>query len=214
MANHVNSVIEFHKINDAAKARLIEMMGRCREQDYGRKWFADMFVEGDLKYEDVEQYSWTTQHIGPKWCYIEEFDEDTLMIITESAWSAPEEGVTKLVVDYLNEFDDKIVWSIKYEDEMPNFIGAYVYENAECVDGAEDDDEDIRYMMFYRYPHLKEHWDEENDEWQCNEDGDMTEEAESAEDEFRDQLFDWICERQDDLINGALKSLEEEPAQD
>ena len=196
MANHVNSVIEFHKINDAAKAKLVEMYGRTREQEYGSRWFGDMFVEGDLTYEDVEQYSWKTEHIGPKWCYIEEFDEVTGLIITESAWSAPEEGVLKLVKE-LNKLDDNIVWSIKYEDEMPNFIGAYVYENDEVVDGAEDDDDDIRYMMFYRYPHLKEQWDEDEDYWKTDEDGDLTEEAEAAQDEYRDILFEWISDRQD-----------------
>lgn len=209
MANHVNSVIEFHKINDEAKAKLIEMVGHCREMDYGRRWFGDLFVEGELKYEDVEQYSWTTEHIGPKWCYIEEFDEDSLLMITESAWSAPEQGVMKLVEE-LNKYDDKIVWSIKYEDEMPNFIGAYLYENDDCIDGAEDDDEDIRYMMFYRYPHLKEQWDEDADEWKTDEDGDLTEEAESAEEEFRDMLYEWISDRQQELISDALQCLEED----
>lgn len=212
MANHVNSVIEFHKINEAASKKLVEMVGRCREMDYGRRWFADIFVEGELTFDDVEKYQWTTEHVGPKWCYIEEFDEDSLMMITESAWSPPEQGVMKLVEE-LNKLDEKIVWSIKYEDEMPNFIGAYVYENDDVIDGAEDDDEEIRDMMFYRYPNLKEHWDEENDEWQCNEDGEMTDEAYEAEEEYRDTLYEWISERQDDLVYGTLKDMDE-PAQD
>ena len=208
MANHVSSYIEFHEINDAAKAKLIEMVGRCREMDYGRRWFADIFVEGDLTYEDVEQYSWTTENIGPKWCYIEEFDEDSLTIMTESAWSAPEEGMGMLV-EKLNEFDDKIVWSIKYEDEMPNFIGAYVYENDDCIDGAEDDDEDIRFMMFAWLPHLKEQWDEELEEWKTDEEGNLTEESEAAEDEYRDMLYEWISNRQDELVTDGLESLKE-----
>jgi hypothetical protein len=211
MANHVNSYIEFHKINNEAKAKLVEMVGRCREQEYGRKWFGDIFVEGDLKYEDVEQYSWTTEHIGPKWCYIEDYelDVETPYIVTESAWSAPVEGVARLVVDYLNKYDDKIVWSIKYEDEMPNFIGAYVYENDECLDGTEDDEDEIRYMMFAWLPHLKEQWNEDEDYWKTDEDGDITEEAEKAEDEYREMLFEWISERQEELINDGLQCLED-----
>jgi hypothetical protein len=209
MANHVSSYVEFHKINDAAKAKLVEMFGRGREMDYGRKWFSDMFVEGDLTYEDVEQYSWTTENIGPKWCYIEEFDADAVTFITESAWSAPEDGFA-LLVQKLNEFDDNIVWSIKYEDEMPNFIGAYLFVNDDCIDGAEDDDEDIRFSMFAWQPHLKEQWDEDNDEWKTDEDGNLTEEAEQAEDEYREMLYEWISDRQHELVSDALESLEEE----
>lgn len=206
MANHVLAITEFHKINDAAKAKLIEMVGRCREMDYGRRWFGDIFVEGDLTYEDVEQYSWTTEHIGPKWCYIEDFDEDSLSISTESAWSAPEEGMAKLVEE-LNKVDNHIIWSMRYEDEMPNFIGAYVYENDECYDGAEDDDEDIRNMIFHSYPELKEQWDEEEEYWKTDEDGELTEEAEAAQEEYTELLYEWISTRQDELIHDALDYL-------
>ena len=129
-------------------------------------------------------------------------------MITESAWSAPEDGAMK-IVEELNKIDEKIVWSIKYEDEMPNFIGAYVYENDDVIDGAEDDDEDIRYMMFYKHPELKEHWDEDNDEWKCDEEGDLTEGAEEAEQTFGELLYDWINDRQDELIRGTLKDMEE-----
>lgn len=208
MANHVRSVIEFHKINDEAKAKLVELVSRCREQEYNNLWFGDMFVEGELTHEDVEQYSWTTENLGTKWCYIEEFDEDSLMMITNSAWSSPELGVINLVKE-LNKLDDKIVWSIKYEDEMPNFIGAYVFVNDEVVDGAEDDSEEIREGIFALYPNLQEHWDEEEDYWKSNEDGDLTEESEEAYDEYGDVLFDWISERQDELVNSALSYLDE-----
>lgn len=200
MANHVYSVIDFHVINDEAKARLIEMYNRCEEQDYGRRWFADMFVAGDITYDDVKQYSWTTENIGPKWCYIEEFDQDDMTIRTESAWSPPESGVMKLVKE-LNKLDDKIVWSMRYEDEMPNFIGAYVYTNDEVEDGAEDDDEDIRNMIFHRYPEIAEGWDEDDECWRDDEVG------EAKEEEFREVLYEWICERQDEIIDDTVSFL-------
>lgn len=209
MANHVHTVIEFHKINDEAKAKLISMAGRCREGEYGRKWFGDLFVNEDLTYEMVEQYSWTTENIGPKWCYIEEFDEDTLMMITNSAWSAPEDGVGKLV-EILNTYDDNIVWSIKYEDEMPNFIGAYVYLNDDCIDGAQDEIDEIIDTIFEEHPNLKEHWDEDEEYWKCDEDGDMTDEASEAEDEFREIQYEWISNRLDSLVSETLEQMEEE----
>ena len=209
MANHVHTVIEFHKINDEAKAKLISMVGRCREGEYGRKWFGDLFVNEDLTYEMVEQYSWTTENIGPKWCYIEEFDEDALMMITNSAWSAPEDGVGKLV-EILNTYDDNIVWSIKYEDEMPNFIGAYVYLNDDCIDGAQDEIDEIIDAIFEEHPNLKEHWDEDEEYWKCDEDGDMTDEASEAEDEFREIQYEWISNRLDSLVSETLEQMEEE----
>jgi hypothetical protein len=209
MANHVHSVIEFHKINDEAKAKLVSMYGRCREGEYGRKWFGDLFVNEDLTYDMVEQYSWTTENIGPKWCYIEEFDEESLMMVTNSAWSAPEDGVGKLV-EILNVHDDDIVWSIKYEDEMPNFIGAYVYRNDDCIDGAEDDSEEIYEMIMQEHEHLREHWDEEEDYWKCDEDGNMTDEAESAQEEFQEIQYEWISDRLDSLVSEALEQIEEE----
>jgi hypothetical protein len=51
---------------------------------------------------------------------------------------------------------------------------------------------------------LKEHWDEENDEWQCDEDGELTEEASNAEDEYRDVMYEVINDMQDTGIENAI----------
>lgn len=211
MANNVSSYIEFVEINDAAKAKLQEMFGRCREQDYGRRWFADMFVEGDLSYEDVEQYSWTTEHIGPKWCYIEDYDVEgeTPYFMTDSAWAQPEQGLVKLLEE-LEKLDSKLVTTISYEDEMPNFIGWSVYEGSEMFDGREDDYDEIQEFMFDKHPNLKEHWDEDSEDWATDEEtGDYTEGAEEAMDEFRDLLYEFISETNNEGIADALRMLQE-----
>ena len=206
MANHVTSYIEFLEINDSAKAKLQELGKRLRPRDYGQAWFADLFVEGDTSYEDVEQYSWTTEHIGPKWCHIEEYDfeAETPYMHTQSAWSPPEGGLVKLL-EVLEELDPNMITSIRYEDEMPNFIGWSVYRGSEMEDGCEDDDEEIREGIFYQNPHLKEHWDEENGEWATDEDGDMTEEAYEAEDEYRDIMYEYISNANDEGVEQAVK---------
>ena len=216
MANHVYSNIHIIPSNEVGMAKLNEIFQRAKDrpEDDGNLWFGYLFVdgkEGSPTAEEVTKYSWTTEHIGPKWCHIEDIDEmdEEIMFRTESAWSPPEMGLVK-ILEEIEAVDPKVRATITYEDEMPNFIGAYVYEGSELVDGAEDDDEEIRDMIFYRYPNLKEHWDEDNDEWQCDEDGDMTEEAYAAEEEFRDTLYEWIAERQDEIIDETLKYLDEQ----
>jgi hypothetical protein len=208
MANHVTSYIEFIEINDEAKAKLVELSKRLRPMNYGQSWFADLFVEGELNYEDVEQYAWTTEHIGPKWCHIDDYDfeGETPFMSTQSAWSPPIDGLTKLL-EVLEELDPKLVTSIRYEDEMPNFIGWNIFVGSEIEDGCEDDDEDIRNYMFNKYPNLKEQWDFDNEDWMCDEDGDYTPEAEEAEEEYRDLLYQEISEMNDEGVEGALESI-------
>lgn len=213
MANHVNSYICFEEINDEAKAKLAELFGRCQEMEYGRRWFADMFVEGDVSYDDVKQYSWTTEHIGPKWCYIEDSDvsveTDTPYLMTESAWSFPEQGLVKLL-EILKPLDENIVTSVSYEDEMPNFVGWQVYVGSELEDCCENDDEEIRDAIFEQNPHLREHWSEEDEDWMTDEEtGDYTEEAETAMDEFRDVLYEVINDMNSEGIADTVRFIRE-----
>jgi len=216
MANHVYSNIRIVPSNEAGMAKLKEIFQRAtdRPESDGRLWFGYLFVdgkEGSPTAEEVTQYSWTTEHIGPKWCHIEDIDEmdDEIMFRTESAWSPPEEGLGKLLEE-IEAVDPKVYASISYDDEMPNFVGWSVYRGSELEDGSEWDDHEIREEVFFLHPHLKEHWDEENDEWQCDEDGDMTEEAYAAEDEFRDVMYEVINDFQDNGIDEAIKYLTEQ----
>ena len=215
MANHVYSNIRIVPSNEAGMAKLKEIFQRAtdRPESDGRLWFGYLFVdgkEGSPTAEEVTQYSWTTEHIGPKWCHIEDIDEmdDEIMFRTESAWSPPENGLSKLLEE-IEAVDPKVYASISYDDEMPNFVGWSVYRGSELEDGSEWDDHEIREEVFFIHPHLKEHWDEDNDEWQCDEDGDMTEEAYAAEDEFRDVMFEVINDFQDSGIDEAMKYLTE-----
>lgn len=214
MANHVNYYVQFHQMNDAAKARWQEMSQNLIKEEYNTSfheyWFADLWAdgkEGSPTNEDVRQYSWTTEHIGPKWCYIQDFEEDYFN--GYSAWIAPEEGLVKLLEE-LKQLDPDIVTSIQYEDEMPNFVGWSVYKGSEMEDGCEWDEYEIREEIFWAYPNLKEHWDEENEEWKCDEDGNITEEADQAADEFRDIIYDVTNDMQSDGIAESVMHLTQE----
>jgi hypothetical protein len=198
MANHVNTYVRFYEINDEAKAKLQEMYSRVRE-DQNYKWFSDIFVdgaEGSPTYEETEQYSWTTENIGPKWCYFEDYDEDGFSCT--SAWSAPEQGLIKLL-EILEEYDPNMITTFQYEDEAPNFFGAYVYEGSELYDGREDDDEEIRELIEGLHPEITEHWDEENEEW-----------SDEGRDIWHDNIWSDIGDVQCEVIDGILESIKQD----
>jgi len=211
MANHVSYHVWFREINDAAKARWVEMTEHLKneEQSGYEYWFADLFVdgkEGSPTLDEVRQYSWTTDQIGPKWCYINDYDDDSFS--GYSAWSAPEMGLVK-ILEELEKFDPNIITSITYDDEMPNFVGWSVYKGSELEDGCEDEYEEIQEAVFNEHPHLKEHWDEDNDEWATDEDGNTTDAAYEAQDEFQEHLYDVINTMQEEGIDNTLKWLKE-----
>ena len=209
MANHVSYHVYFREINDAAKARWKEMTSNLEAENH-EYWFGDLWVdgkEGSPTKDEVRQYSWTTDVIGPKWCYIQDFDEDSFS--GYSAWSAPEEGLVK-ILEELEKFDPNIITSITYDDEMPNFVGWSVYKGSEMEDGCEDDDEEIRDAVFHAHPHLREQWDEDACEWATDEDGDQTDESYEAEDEYRDVMYEVINEMQEDGIQSVLEYLKED----
>jgi len=204
MANHVHYAVNFHQINDAAKAKLQEMFSRVRE-DTNYRWFSDIFVEGDLTYEETEKYAWTTEHIGPKWCYFEDYEVDTdePYFNGEAAWSAPEEGLVKLL-EILEEYDPNIITSMTYEDEMPNFIGVYVYEGSECYDGFEDEWEELRDRVIAESENLtEESWNEDEEEWV----------DEEAEDTFRDEMWEVIGDSQWELISESIEQIKADQAE-
>lgn len=204
MANHVHYSVTIHQINDEARAKLKEMFGRIRE-DGNYRWFSDIFVEGDLTYEETEKYAWTTEHIGPKWCYFEDYDADDSepYFNGEAAWSAPEEGLVKLL-EILEEYDPNIITSMTYEDEMPNFVGVYVYEGSECYDGFEDEWEELRDRVISVSETLtEESWNEDEDEWA----------DEDAEDTFREEMWEVIGDSQWDLIHECVEQLKADQAE-
>jgi hypothetical protein len=198
MANHVHFHIEFHQINDAAKEKLQEMGKRIRT-DGSYRWFSDMFVEGDLTYEQAEKYEWTCDNIGPKWSYFEDydFDSDNPYMNGEAAWSAPEQGLTKLL-GILAKLDPNMITSITYEDEMPNFIGASVYEGEWMYDGFEDDWSELRERVISASEILTEDsWNADDEEWA----------DEESESQFQDEMWEVIGDAQWSLIRECVENI-------
>lgn len=164
MANHVSNHIEFSKINDEALAFLKDLYEkRVRKES---NWFPDFFVDGEtLTYEESEQYSWTCENIGPKWSYIEEFDIDGrggMNVI--SAWSCPDDGISKLV-DMLGQLDPEIVVSVRYEDEGPNFVGAAIYTANGLEEYAEWEYKEIAERVMDEVEGLRENYNEEDEDF-------------------------------------------------
>ena len=197
MANHVSWSITFHEINDAAKAKWKELTDRLVKEDY-EYWMGDLWVyeDGPVNAEDVRQYSWTTEHLGPKWCYITEFDEDNCY--GYSAWSWPEQGLN-WILEQLSPLDPNLITSINFDDEGPNFYGTYTYDGADLYDGFEDDYDELMERIFVQYPHLKEKWDSEEEGWKDDE----------SEEEFREVIYEVMHEAQDNDVQENIKYIKE-----
>lgn len=198
MANHVTYSVRFEQMNSAAKAKWKELTSRLVEEQY-EYWFGDLWVheDGAVSSDDVRQYDWTCENVGPKWCYIQDFDEDGFS--GYSAWSAPETGL-QWIIDQLIVHDPNLITSFYYDDEMPNFYGAYVWQGNECYDGFEDDHDDLMYRVFEEYPDLKEKWNEDTEEWT----------DEEAEDEFREVMYEVLNEAQANIVNESVEMIKEE----
>ena len=202
MANHVHFSVNFHQINEAARAKLQELFSRIRT-DNNYQWFSDIFVDGDeLTYDEAGQYSWTLENIGPKWCYLEDYSaaDGDVYFNGEAAWSAPEEGLVKLL-EILEEHDPNIITSMTYEDEMPNFVGVYVYQGSECYDGFEDEWEELRDRVIAESETLTpESWDEDEDDWVDDE----------ARDTFQEEMWEIIGDSQWQIIHECVDQIKED----
>lgn len=192
MANNVNTYVSFERISDAGVEKLKELISRIRT-DGNTRWLGDMWVdgkEGSPTYEDTEQYSWTTENIGPKWNYVEDFGEDYLSIV--SAWSTPSEGIA-WIVEKIASVDKDVRVTVTYEDEMPNFYGAAVYDAEGLVDYIEWDSDELTEDMQAEHPELVEHWDADEEE------GD-----DEYWDLWNDCVWEFMSEKQYEWIQACL----------
>ena len=185
MANNVNTHVNFDRISDEGKAKLLELISRVRT-DGNYLWLSDMWVdgkEGSPTYEQTEKYDWTTEFIGPKWNYIEDSGDDYISIV--SAWGWPEKGI-EWIMGEIGEVDPSVRALVSYEDEMPNFFGAAVFEADGLVDYIEWDSDEIQEMMHEEFPELLEMWDEDINE--------------PTDDEYweihNENIYEWMSDKQ------------------
>jgi hypothetical protein len=198
MANHVNFNIRFAEVNDEAKEVWKKLTGRLVKENY-EYWMGDMWVYEDagVSKDDVRQYSWTIENLGPKWCYITDFDEDGCQ--GYSAWSAPEQGLNWILAQ-MAKVDPKMITEFTYEDEGPNFFGAYVYEGEEVVDGAEWDWDELITLVIKDNSELEGKYNEEDQEFIDDESQDL----------FYEVMWETVHDEQSRIISDAEMYLQKE----
>lgn len=198
MANHVNFNIRFAEVNDEAKEVWKKLTGRLVKENY-EYWMGDMWVYEDagVSKDDVRQYSWTTENLGPKWCYITDFDEDGCQ--GYSAWFVPEQGLNWILAQ-MAEVDPKMITEFTYEDEGPNFFGAYVYEGGEMVDGAEWDWDELITLVIKDNSELEGKYNEEDQEFIDDESQDL----------FYEVMWETVHDEQTRIISDAEMYLQKE----
>jgi hypothetical protein len=144
MANNVSFRVSFEQINKAATERLKELYSRFQDDDWN---FGDMFVdgeEGSPTYEETNSRSWYLDNVGSKWCYLEEYDDDSFF--GRSAWAAPSDGFHWLA-EQLGELDPDLLMNVSYEDEMPNFVGWAVFDGPDFWDEGIAEEDEIREIV-------------------------------------------------------------------
>ena len=187
MANHVNSQLHFIRLNDKAKERLA-MMLRWNEMQSGSGQLENFHELMEHAPEEPD-YAWYHDHIGPKWCYFEEYDLDRLWCT--SAWGYPDQGYHWLVNE-LRKDDPNLLAQCTYEDEGPNFYGVAGWGPAGFEDYNIDTDEGVEFWkkdsrFASIQPYIKE-----------NEEGERP-------DEFYEMMWEAIQEHQDILWEDDCK---------
>ena len=157
MANHVSSTLTFSAISKEGESVVQETIDNMRSRSGGQYDIplGYAFVE-DLQLADSD---FMCENIGAKWAYLN--DCDVSFMAFESAWVPPVEFVEHLI-EKIASVDENVVACFRYEDEMPNFIGAQVYTSEGLYDAEEIDWEEILEKIFVSEPELKEEYDDEN----------------------------------------------------
>ena len=120
MANNVNSWINIIG-NEAANAKFDELTSNLdllnKKYDYAdtRTVSEGFFGSTDTLAHDDKRLG------GAKWAYIEEAYSGQIALV--SGWD-PAFGLGKVVCEILSEADTDVIVTMRFEDEMPNFVGA------------------------------------------------------------------------------------------
>jgi len=183
MANHVYFYATAHGKVDALKA--------VYEKLLPMKTNIDSTTEADptdvikdlygITEEVEETYSFFVEHVGAKWCHIEDIDiyyeegdeEGQLSFSGYSAWSPPD-ALLAQVYKLIYEQDNDAVMSMHHDDEAYNFVGAYQYVAGEAHEWYMENDDLIAQGFLAREDpededsYLEMNWDmleEERERW-------------------------------------------------
>ena len=198
MANHVNTYVSLVFDNEeAGKAKLQELYSRLDGWGEEGKYDWNLHdIFGVPETDELDEhgnatgpgtYSWNIEHMGAKWAYLEDADEESFRIM--SAWGVPTDAV-EFIVKELAEVDPDVRAEITAEDEFPNWVYAAVADSDGIYDAEEWQWEEIDEHLRDTYAEISSGWDEENDDFFDNDDG------EAARDFMYDVLWEEISEWQ------------------
>ena len=120
MANNVNSWINIIG-NDAANAKFEELISNL-DHIHKKYDYADTRTVSDGFFGSTEVFSHDDIRLGgAKWAYIEEAYSGQIAIV--SGWD-PAFGLGRVVCEILSTVDPDVIVTMRFEDEIPNFVGA------------------------------------------------------------------------------------------
>lgn len=188
MANYVSSTLTFNAISKEGEKVVQETIDNMRSRSGSQ-------FEIPLGYAFVENLEsadskFMCENVGAKWAYMN--DGDTDFMTFESAWSPPTEFVEHLI-EKVALVDENVVACFRYEDEMPNFIGAEVYTSEGLYDAEEIEWEEILEKIFVSEPELKEEYDDE------------TGFSEKGDDILSEVKYELMQEWQNDTLNLMMR---------
>lgn len=150
MANHVMSTITV--IN--ATSDVIEFISSLFTKEEGSYSYDIDLTKLYENTDGSDTRSWYIDNIGAKWMTIDDVGGDYFNTVT--AWSAPIDFFEALCTK-LQEIQSDVQVTMTYEDEMPNFVGASVYDgDLDEFDNTELDSEDYLSVLGVSYPDEEE----------------------------------------------------------
>ena len=132
MANHVDNFLKVTG-NHACMTEFSRIFEELSEQEPIQN--ARFLPEWDN--EDYPTRQWMEDHIGPKWAYVDYYEEGNEFVSITSAWCSIF-SFTKTLARHLEDFDPRVRIELTYIDEYVNFAGAAVWANNEWDVEEED----------------------------------------------------------------------------
>lgn len=127
MANNVNSWINVIG-NEAVDSKFEEIVSNL-DRIYKKYDHADTRTVSEGFFGSTDTFVHDDKRLGgAKWAYIEEAYSDQIAIV--SGWD-PAFGLGKVICEILSAVDSNVIVTMRFEDEVPNFVGA----SAWCLKG-------------------------------------------------------------------------------
>ncbi|MEK9696026.1 MAG: hypothetical protein VW270_09685 [Candidatus Poseidoniales archaeon] len=165
MANHVSSYIQFDNLTEQTEKMMEEIFDNSMNKESSECLYElySHVHKQSFNEEEHGNISWWSDEVGSKWLVIEDAESDSLAITT--AWTPPY-GFYKTLYKMVAEHSPEAIMWVRYDDEMPNFIGCWGmapgdYDYEECLD-EEYYEKAIGSLPYIEDENGESEW---NDEW-------------------------------------------------